>query len=152
MTLKLEKLAKIYLNGKPAEISDETRQELCNWLMGEFQQLPINIVPSDFERYESAQEMLDDLARERLYVSDRSYDTEVYPNPFCGFAFQAIHDYDHYKNNSNFSLSGEIASYRATANRAPSLEIQKILYSQIVLKSAAWNYLGHEPESKIVFA
>ena len=96
--------------------------------------------------------MLDDLAQERLYVSDRSYDTEIYPNPFCGFAFQAIHDYDHYKNHSNFSLSGEMSSYRAAANRAPSLEIQKILYSEIVLRSAAWLYLGHKPESKIVFA
>ena len=152
MAPRLETLAKIYLYGKPAEISDQTRQELCDWLMVEFQQLPINIVPSDFERYETAQEMLDDLSHERLYVSARSYDTEVYPNPFCGFAFQAIHDYDHYKNNSDFSLSGEMASYRATANRAPSLEIQKIIYSQIVLKSAAWVYLGHEPESKIVFA
>ncbi|VEP14117.1 conserved hypothetical protein [Hyella patelloides LEGE 07179] len=149
---KIEPLAQIYLNGKPAKISDITGQELCDWLMGEFQQLPVNIIPSDLERYETAQEMLDDLSQERLYVSGQSYDTEVYPQFFCGFAFQAIHDYDHYQNNSDFNLSGEIASYRATANRAPSLEIQKILYSEIVLKSAARLYLGHEPESKIVFA
>ncbi|MEA5505107.1 hypothetical protein VB735_18740 [Halotia wernerae UHCC 0503] len=37
------------------------------------------------------------------------------------------------------------------ANQAPSLEIQKILYSELVLKSAAHLYLEHKPEPKVVF-
>lgn len=42
MAHKLETLAKLYLEGESVEISDIAQQKLCDWLMGEFQQLPIN--------------------------------------------------------------------------------------------------------------
>jgi hypothetical protein len=67
------------------------------------------------------------------------------------FIFQAIHDDDHYLTNSDFSLAGEIATYNATAKRAPSLDVQKILYSESVLRPAAYIFLGRAPISKIVF-
>ena len=57
----------------------------------------------------------------------------------------------HYLTDSDFSLEGEIATYNATAKRAPSLAIQKIIYSESVLRSAAYLFLGHAPISKIVF-
>ena len=70
----------------------------------------------------------------------------------CGRAiFQAVHDNDHYLTDSDFSLEGEIATYNATAKRAPSLAVQKIIYSESVLRSAAYIFLGHAPISKIVF-
>ena len=72
-------------------------------------------------------------------------------NPIYNFIFQAMHDNDHYRTHSEFSLEGEIATYNATAKRAPSLDIQKILYSESVLRSAAQLFLGHAPMSKIVF-
>ena len=60
-------------------------------------------------------------------------------------------DKNHYLTDSDFSLEGEIATYNATAKRAPSLDVQKIIYSESVLRSAAYIFLGHAPISKIVF-
>jgi hypothetical protein len=149
--LQVETLAKLYLENKPAEISDETIAQLCDWLMGEFQQLPLNLQFSDYMRYENAQKMFADIEQGQLWVSADSYDSAIYPNPIYGFIFQGMHDYDHYLTNSDFSLNGEIAAYNFTAKRAPSLNIQKILYSEIVLRSAAYIYLGYAAAPKIVF-
>lgn len=68
-----------------------------------------------------------------------------------GFAFLAIHDYYHCVAGADFSLEGEITAYRTLANQVPSLEIQKILFSEIVLKSSVHIYLSHLPEPKLVF-
>jgi hypothetical protein len=151
MISKLETLADIYLKSQSIDISEETQDELCDWLIGEFQQLPLNIQFSDYMRYETAIEMFADIEEGHLWESAESYDSAIYPSPFYGFAFLAIHDYDHYQTGGDFTIVGEIKAYQATANRVPSLEIQKILYSEIVLKSAAYIYLGHPPEQKIVF-
>ncbi|NQE38450.1 transposase [Microcoleus asticus] len=148
---QVETLAKLYLESKPAETSDETIAQLCDWLMGEFQQLPLNLKFSDYMRYENAEEMFADIEQWQLWVSAESYDSAVYPNPIYGFIFQGMHDYDHYLTDSDFSLDGEIAAYNFAAKRAPSLNIQKILYSEIVLRSAAYIYFGHTAVPKIVF-
>ena len=148
---QVEPLAKLYLEGNPAEISHETIAKLCDWLMDEFHQLPLNLQFSDYMRYDNAQEMFADIRKDQLWVSAESYDSAVYPNPIYGFIFQGMHDYDHYLTGSDFRLEGEIAAYNFAAKRAPSLDIQKILYSEIVLRSAADLYLGHMAEPKIVF-
>lgn len=150
-TSQVETLAKLYLKGKPAEISDATIDQLCDWLMDEFQQLSLNLQFSDYLRYENAEEMFADIEQQQLWVAADSYDSAIYPNPIYGFIFQGMHDYDHYLTNSDFSLAGEIKAYQFAAKRASSLEIQKILYSEIVLRSAAYLYLGNTPEPKIVF-
>ncbi|MEH2291084.1 hypothetical protein [Nostoc sp.] len=150
-TSQVEMLAKLYLESKPAEFADETIAQLCNWLMSEFQQLPLNLQFSDYMRYANAQEMFVDIEQSHLWVSADSYDSSVYPNPIYGFIFQGMHDYDHYLTDSDFSLKGEITAYSFAAKRVPSLEIQKILYSEIVLRSAAYIYLGHAAIPKIVF-
>jgi hypothetical protein len=62
-----------------------------------------------------------------------------------------VHNHDHYRTHSDFSMEGELATYNATAKRAPSLIIQKIIYSESVLRPAAYLFLGHAPTSKIVF-
>jgi hypothetical protein len=151
MKSQVEHLARIYLESPSIDISEETKTELCDWLMGEFQQLPINVQFSDYMRYETAVEMFADIEQGHLWESAESYDSAIYSNPFYGFAFLAIHDYDHYQTGGDFSIAGEIKAYQATANRVESLSIQKIIYSEIVLKSAAYIYLGHPPEEKIVF-
>jgi len=148
---KVETLAQLYLEGKPAEISDATIIQLCDWLMGEFRQLPLNLQFSDYMRYNNALEMFADIEQGHLWVSADSYDSSVYPNPIYGFIFQGMHDYDHYLTDTDFSLEGEIKAYNFTAKRVPSLEIQKILYSEIVLRTAAYLYLGHAAAPKIVF-
>jgi hypothetical protein len=148
---QVETLAQLYLESKSAEISDQTITQLCDWLMDEFHQLPLNLQFSDYMRYENAKEMFADIEQGHLWVSADSYDSSVYPNPIYGFIFQGVHDYDHYLMDSDFSLEGEIAAYSFAAKRLPSLEIQKILYSEIVLRSAAYIYLGRAADPKIVF-
>lgn len=119
--------------------------------MDEFHQLPLNLQFSDYMRYSDAEEMFADIEQGHLWVSADSYDSSVYPNPIYGFIFQGMHDYDHYLTDSDFSLEGEIAAYNFTAKRVPKLEIQKILYSEIVLRSAVYLYLRHATAPKIVF-
>ncbi len=148
---QLETLAKLYLEGKQAEISDETITLLGDWLMDEFHQLPLNLQFSDYMRYTNVKEMFADIEQGHLWVSADSYDSSIYPNPIYGFIFQGMHDYDHYLTDSDFSLEGEIMAYNFTAKRVPSLDIQKILYSEIVLRSATYLYQGHAAAPKIVF-
>ena len=148
---KVETLAKLYLEGNPAEISDATIADLCDWLWREFQTTPLNLQFSWYERYSNSDEMFADIQQDHLWVSAENYDTALDLNPIYNFIFQAMHDNDHYLTHSNFSLEGEIATYNATAKRAPSLDIQKIIYSESVLRPAANLFLGHAPISKIVF-
>lgn len=150
-TAQMETLAKLYLKSPSAELSHETITQLCAWLMDEFQQLPLNLQFSDYMRYANAEAMFADIERGQLWISADSYDSSVYPNPIYGFIFQGRHDYDHYLTASDFSLEGEITAYKFAAKRAPSLDIQKILYSEIVLRSAAYLHLGHAADPKIVF-
>ena len=102
----VETLAKLYLESQPAEISNETIAQLCDWLMDEFHQLPIDLRYSEYMRYANAEEMFVDIQQGYLWVSAENYDSAVYPNPIYGFIFQGMHDYDHYLTNSDFSLAG----------------------------------------------
>jgi len=95
--------------------------------------------------------MFEDIKQSHLWVSAENYDTLMGLNPIYSFIFQAVYDRDHYLTDSDFSLEGEIATYKATARRATSLNIQKIIYSESVLRPAAYVYFGHPPISKIVF-
>ena len=147
---KVETLAKLYLEGDPAEISEAALVELCDWLWSEFQSTPLNIEFSSYARYNNAAEMFADIQQSHLWVSPENYDTTLGLNPIYNFIFQGMHDNDHYRTHSDFSMAGEIATYNATAKRAPSLNIQKIIYSD-VLRSAAHLFLGYAPISKIVF-
>ena len=148
---KASTFAKLYLESEPAAISDQVIAELCDWLWDEFQTTPLNLKFSWYRRYANVTKMFDDIKQSHLWVSDENYDTSMGLNPIYSFIFQAVHDHDHYLTHSDFSLEGEIATYNATAKRAASLNIQKIIYSESVLRPAAYVYLGHPPISKIVF-
>jgi hypothetical protein len=150
ITSKVKTLAKLYLESEPAKIPDATLVELCEWLWSEFQSTPLNLEFSWYERYQNAAEMFDDIKQSHLWVSAENYDTTLGLNPIYNFIFQAVHDNDHYLTDSGFSLEGEIATYNNTAKRAPSLNVQKIIYSESVLRPAAYLFLGHAPISKIV--
>jgi uncharacterized protein YggL (DUF469 family) len=151
MTSKLKTLAQLYLEGEPAQVSEQTKQEFCDWMMGEFQQLPFAVQASNDMEYDTAADMFDDIQKHHLLVSLENYSGDIYPNIFCGFALLAVHDCDHYQTNTDFSLDGEITAYQRLANQSPSLQIQKILYSELVLKSATHLYLDHKPDPKVVF-
>ncbi|MGL5807796.1 MAG: hypothetical protein ACRC2R_19425 [Xenococcaceae cyanobacterium] len=78
MAHKLETLAKLYLEGESVEIDGIVQQELCDWLMGEFQELPINPMFSDYMRYRTAADMCADIVQEKLWVSADSKEGEFY--------------------------------------------------------------------------
>lgn len=149
--VKSEILAKLYLESDPAQITDETIAELCDWLWSEFQSTPLNLEFSWYQRYNNVREMFNDIQQSHLWVSAENYETTLDINPIYSFILQAVHDNDHYCTDSNFSLEGEIAAYNTTAKRSPSLNVQKIIYSESVLRPAAYLFLGHAPISKIVF-
>jgi hypothetical protein len=150
-TSKVDTLAKLYLDSEPAQIDDATLVELCDWLWSEFQTTPLNLEFSWYERYQNAAEMFADIKQSHLWVSAENYDTSLGINPIYNFILYAVHNHDHYRTHSDFSMEGELATYNATAKRAPSLIIQKIIYSESVLRPAAYLFLGHAPTSKIVF-
>ena len=71
-TSKVETLAKLYLDSEPAQITDATLVELCDWLWGEFQTTPLNLEFSlRYERYQNAAEMFADIQQSHLWVSAR---------------------------------------------------------------------------------
>jgi hypothetical protein len=76
-TTQVETLAELYLEGKPSEISDEAIAQLCDWLMAEFHQLPLNLHFSDYMRYTDAEEMFADIERGQLWVAADSYDSTI---------------------------------------------------------------------------
>jgi len=118
--------------------------------MQEFRQTPLNAQFSDELRYRAA-EMFADVEQGHLWVSAEEVTIIPFTKTlFYGFAFLVMHDYDHYVTGSDWSLEGEITAYKAAASRAPTRN-SKILYSQIVLRAAAYIYLGHAPEPKTVF-
>jgi hypothetical protein len=122
-TSKIETLAKLYLDSEPAQIDDATLSDLCEWLWVEFQTTPLNLEFSWYERYQNAAEMFADIKQSHLWVSAENYDTSLGINPIYNFIFYAVHNHDHYRTHSDFSIEGEIATYNATAKRDPSLNI-----------------------------
>jgi hypothetical protein len=65
---KVETLAKLYLEGNPADISAATITQLCDWLMDEFHQLPTDLQFSDYLRYANAAEMFVDIKAGHLWA------------------------------------------------------------------------------------
>lgn len=151
MSPLLTTLARFYLEGHPADVDDEIKREFCDWILAEFQQLPFAVQADYTMHYDTAEEMFDDIVHNHLWVSMEEYASDFYPDTFCGFALLAVHDYDHYITQSPFTLEGEIEAYQSLAKRSPNLTIQKILYSEFVLKSAARLQLGYCPNAKVVF-
>jgi hypothetical protein len=87
MAAKTEQPAKIYLEGTSTEISEETRAELCEFIMSQFRALPFAVQASDFMRDETVEELFSDIEKGHLWVSMETYGSDFYPNPFYGFAF-----------------------------------------------------------------
>lgn len=58
MKPQVEILAQQYLEGEPAEISEEAIALFCDWIMAEFQHLPIAVLVSTSDRYNTAEAKL----------------------------------------------------------------------------------------------
>ncbi len=148
---QVESLAKLYLESQPAQLSDTMLAELCDWLWGELQKSSFNQQGLWYARYNSGTELLAELQQVSHWESAEHGHTTLALNPIYSFIFQVMHDEDHQPTRSDFSLAREIATYKASAKRVPSLNVQKMLYSANVLRSAAYLFLGHAPSAKMVF-
>ncbi|MBM0743400.1 hypothetical protein JOY44_17575 [Phormidium sp. CLA17] len=65
-SVKIESLAKLYLEGNPVELSDATIAQFCDWLWGEYQSLSLNVEFSWYERYNNVAEMFADIKQSHL--------------------------------------------------------------------------------------
>jgi hypothetical protein len=69
--------------------------------------------------------------------------------PVVNLKFRAVHDYHHVKSGAGFDLEGEFKTYEMARKSAP-IEIDWILYSEIVLQTAATLKLGEFCRQKLV--
>ena len=53
MASQVETLANLCSKTEAFNISDETKSELCDWLMSEFQQFHLNLQFSDYMQYQT---------------------------------------------------------------------------------------------------
>jgi hypothetical protein len=76
------------------------------------------------------------LTKGYLWVSPETYGANFYPNSFYGFAFLAVHDYDNYLTDSDFSLEGEMTAKPSYCESYPQFR------DNVVVKIS--NYPGHK--------
>lgn len=146
---KVESLAKLYLESKPAEISDTMIAELCDWVWGECQVNSLSRQCSWYAYYNNAREIFSDIQQRHLWMSAEDCNTTFGLHSVYSFIFQAMHDDDDYPTRNDSSL--EIATYNVIAKRVPSLNVQKMIYSPRVLRSAAYLFLGYMLIAKMVY-
>jgi hypothetical protein len=127
-----------------------------SYLIRRFYDLPIGIVWSKDDPYTSFQEMKLDatqFGRIRVYTGGSPAIIDHQSN----LMFRAIHDWAHIQSHSDFSMLGELNAYREMVRSANNYfngkcpnYIKKILFSEVVLQSAAAFQQGLGVEQRIV--
>ena len=127
-----------------------------SYLIRRFYDLPIGIVWSKDDPYGSFSEMkleATQLGRIRVYTGGSPAIVDYQTN----LKFRAIHDWAHLQSHSDFSMLGELNTYREMVRSANSYfngkcpdYIKKILFSEVVLQSAAAFQQGLGVDQKIV--
>ncbi len=69
-------------------------------------------------------------------------------DPETNWKARAVHDWDHIVHDVDFSMEGEAAAYRKSAERAPGLA--PLYLSEIVLQAAVQSVTGNFDEQKLV--
>jgi hypothetical protein len=127
-----------------------------SYLIRRFYDLPIGIVWSKDDPYGSFSEMkleATQLGRIRVYTGGSPAIVDYQTN----LKFRAIHDWAHLQSHSDFSMLGELNTYREMVRSANNYfdgkcpnYIKQILFSEVVLQSAAAFQQGLGVEQKIV--
>jgi hypothetical protein len=134
-------------------LTDADRAELTVFIMREYQHLRdvgISVVLSDANPYATHAEMRRDvLVNHRLKVFIGGTDSPVLSHHH-NVMFRAIHDYHHIVCGSDFTLKGEIRTWRYVASLLQNLTLKKFLFSEIVLQAATAIKTGKFPVQRIV--
>jgi hypothetical protein len=113
-----------------------------------FQKLPIRVKFVEHDPYSSFEHMRDQVASSGLMlVYQGASDTPLW-DPKTNWMARAVHDYDHIVKSCDFSMEGEAAAFRHSAQCVPGLA--PIYLSEIMLQAAVQNYTGRFDAQKLV--
>jgi len=141
-----ERLALIYKNGEHSNATDGLYR-LRGIINNEFELLPFTVrLERDELSYDELKAQWD---VELLPVSDLNNDSPIF-DKVTNVRLRAVHDYHHAVTDSDFSLSGEIATYNHFMSSIKNdylidiynHVISKILFSEIVLQAAYFHHFG----------
>ncbi len=104
----------------------------------------------DHDPYKSFEEMRDQVrSTGTMLVWKGASETPLW-TPLTNWKARAVHDWDHIVHAVDFSMEGEAAAYRKSAERTPGLA--PLYLSEIMLQAAIQNYTGNFVPQKLVMA
>lgn len=151
--VKMHRDAMLYLRGKDRmkEISDNDIKTIRDITSKAFTMLE-KAVKIEFvtgQPYENHKQIIADFATGKMLISTDFNDSELFGET-ANLHFRAIHDFYHAILNEPFGYTGEANVYELQKLLYPA-KYWKVLYSEIVLQTAYYEYYGHFPEQKIVY-
>lgn len=147
----IERLARAY-EAAPDETNDPRVQAMVRAerarIDAAFEQLPIAIKFVDHDPYKSFEHMRDQIASTgTMYVYKGGSDTPLWDH-HTNWKARAVHDFDHLQKVCDFSMEGEAAAFRSSAQCNPGLA--PLYMSEILLQAAVANARGGFAQQKLV--
>ncbi len=147
----IERLARAY-EAAPDSTNDPRVQAMVRAerarIDAAFAQLPINIEFVDADPYKSFEHMRDQIASTgTMYVYKGGSDTPLWDHR-TNWKARAVHDFDHLQKVCDFSMEGEAAAFRSSAQCNPGLA--PLYMSEILLQAAVANARGGFAQQKLV--
>lgn len=113
-----------------------------------FEELPVRVQFVDHDPYQSFEQMRDQIrSTGTMLVWKGASETPLW-SPETNWKARAVHDWDHIVHSLDFSMEGEAAAFRKSAQRTPGLE--RLYLSEIMLQAAVQNYTGNFAAQKLV--
>lgn len=113
-----------------------------------FAELPVRVQFVDHDPYHSFEQMRDQIrSTGTMLVWKGASETPLW-TPETNWKARAVHDWDHIVHSVDFSMEGEAAAFRKSAQRSPGLE--RLYLSEIMLQAAVQNYTGNFSAQKLV--
>lgn len=148
---ELQELSDAYVLGKDVSadqsLMDMAREQAAR-VQREFEKVrkQVRVIFTERDPYRNLEEMISDIeGNRRMFVFTGFSDTPLW-EPEINWRARAVHDWDHYKAQVDFSLPGEVAAYRYTAAKAP--ELAPLYLSEIALQAASATVLGDFPSGR----
>lgn len=147
----IERLAQVYETA-PDSTYDPRVQEMIAAervrIARAFDMLPIRVAFVDHDPYSSFEHMRDQIVSTgTMYVYKGGSDTPLW-DPHTNWKARAVHDWDHLQKICDFSIEGEAAAFRSSAQCMPQLA--PLYMSEILLQAAVANARGAFAEQKLV--
>lgn len=105
----------------------------------------------DYDPYISLTDMYADFKAGYLKVSKLNNNSQLLPGDL-NLKFRAVHDYFHCLFQQEFGFQGELITYKGQKYLYTSQIGKQILYSEIVMQAAYFEYFGYFPsEQKVIY-